>query len=79
MTTNFFFHPYHLLLCLDPGSGMGKNQDPGSGINIPDSQHCCKLMFAIWQGMSLRDEQELLAAFKESEVKLLDQLPTELR
>jgi hypothetical protein len=36
-------------------------------------------MFANWQGMSLRDEQELLAAFKESEVKLLDQLPTELR
>ncbi len=24
----------------DPGSGRGKNQDPGSGINIPDSQHC---------------------------------------
>ncbi len=24
----------------DPGSGMGKNQDPGSGINIPDQQHC---------------------------------------
>jgi len=20
---------------------MGKNQDPGSGINIPDPQHCC--------------------------------------
>jgi hypothetical protein len=29
--------------------------------------------------MSLRDEQELLAAFKESDVKLLDQLPTEMR
>jgi hypothetical protein len=26
----------------DPGSGMGKNQDPGSGINIPDPQHCRK-------------------------------------
>jgi hypothetical protein len=24
----------------DPGSGMGKNQDPGSAINIPDPQHC---------------------------------------
>jgi hypothetical protein len=23
----------------DPGSGMGKNQDPGSGLNIPDPQH----------------------------------------
>jgi hypothetical protein len=22
------------------GSGMGKNQDPGSGINIPDPQLC---------------------------------------
>jgi hypothetical protein len=21
---------------------MGKNQDPGSGINIPDPQHCYK-------------------------------------
>jgi hypothetical protein len=21
------------------GSGMGKNQDPGAGINIPDPQH----------------------------------------
>jgi hypothetical protein len=37
LTTNFF----HLsLLFLDPGSEMGKNQDPGSGINIPDPQHC---------------------------------------
>jgi hypothetical protein len=23
----------------DPGSGMGRNQDPGSGINIPDPPH----------------------------------------
>jgi hypothetical protein len=23
----------------DFGSGMDKNQDPGSGINIPDPQH----------------------------------------
>ncbi len=28
-----------MLLFLDPGSGMAKNQDPGSGINIPDPQH----------------------------------------
>ncbi len=34
-----FFHLSLLLLFLDPGSGMGKNQDPGSGINIPDPQH----------------------------------------
>jgi hypothetical protein len=39
LTTNFF-HPSLLLLFLDPGSGMGKNQDLGSGINIPDPQHC---------------------------------------
>jgi hypothetical protein len=38
MTTKFF-HPSLLLLFLDPGSGMGKNQDPGSGINIPDPPH----------------------------------------
>ncbi len=32
-------HPSLLLLFLDPGSGIGKNQDPESGINIPDPQH----------------------------------------
>jgi hypothetical protein len=44
--TLIFFHLSLLLLFLDPGSeirdpgsGMGKNQDPGSGINIPDPQH----------------------------------------
>jgi hypothetical protein len=35
MTSKFFFHSSLLLLFLDPGSGMGKNQDPGSGINNP--------------------------------------------
>jgi hypothetical protein len=45
------FHLSLLLLFLDPGSeirdpgsGMGKNQDPGSGINIPDPQHCLALI-----------------------------------
>jgi len=38
MITNNF-HLSLLLLFLDPGSGMGKNQDLGSGINIPDPQH----------------------------------------
>ncbi len=40
-----FFHPSLFYLFLDPGSeiwdpgsGMGKNQDPGSGIH-PDPQH----------------------------------------
>jgi hypothetical protein len=33
----------------DPGSGMGKNQDLGSGINIPDPQHwaACQQTFEI--------------------------------
>ncbi len=39
------FHPSLLLLFLDPGSGMSKNQDPGSGINIPDPQHC----LGVWE------------------------------
>jgi hypothetical protein len=38
MTSNFFYPS----MFLDPGSGMGKNQDPGSGINIPDPPHCAK-------------------------------------
>ncbi len=38
--TKKFFSPVYLFLdpgseIRDPGSGMGKNQDPGSGINIP--------------------------------------------
>ena len=32
MTTNFF-SPLSFVAVLDPGSGMAKNQDPGSGIN----------------------------------------------
>ena len=31
MTTNFF-SPLSFVAILDPGSGMAKNQDPGSGI-----------------------------------------------
>ncbi len=37
MITNFF-SPLSFEI-RDPGSGMGKNQDPGSGINIPDLPH----------------------------------------
>jgi hypothetical protein len=46
--TTIFFHP-SLCRCFwiqdpgseirDPRSGMSKNQDPGSGINIQDPQH----------------------------------------
>jgi hypothetical protein len=40
---NTFFSPLSFVAVFgseirDPGSGMGKNQDPGSGINIPDPQ-----------------------------------------
>jgi hypothetical protein len=43
MTTNFF-SPLSFVAVFgsgirDPESGMGKNQDPGSEINIPDPQH----------------------------------------
>jgi hypothetical protein len=42
--TKYFFSPISFVAVFgseipDPGSGMGKNQDPGSGINIPDPQH----------------------------------------
>jgi hypothetical protein len=39
MTTNFL--PLSFVAVF--GSGMGKNQDPGSGINIPDPQHWFKI------------------------------------
>jgi hypothetical protein len=46
MTTNFF-SPLSFVAVFgsgirDPGSRIGKIQDPGSGINIPDPQHCYK-------------------------------------
>jgi hypothetical protein len=33
------YPPPLLMLFLDPGSEMDKNEDPVSGINIPDPQH----------------------------------------
>jgi hypothetical protein len=43
MTTNFVsplsFGAVFGFRIRDPGSGMGKNQDPGSGMNIQDPQH----------------------------------------
>jgi hypothetical protein len=36
MTTHFF-SPLSFIAIF--GSGMGKNQDPGSGLNIPDPHH----------------------------------------
>ncbi len=37
--TENFFPPPHLVLLLDLGSGMDKNQYTVSWINIPDPQH----------------------------------------
>ena len=55
--TTIFFHSSLLLLFLDPGSeigdpgsGMGKNQDPASGINIPDPQHRSNLCLTLKLG-----------------------------
>jgi hypothetical protein len=46
--TKIFFSPLSFVVVFgsgirDPGSGMDKNQDPGSGINIPDPQHCLQV------------------------------------
>jgi hypothetical protein len=38
MTTNFS-SPLSFIAVFGSGTGMGKNQYPGSGINIPDPQH----------------------------------------
>jgi hypothetical protein len=40
--TKIFFPVLFWCCCWirDPGSEMDKNQDPGSGIKIPDPQHC---------------------------------------
>jgi hypothetical protein len=55
MTTNCFFTP--LFCCcfwiVDPGSGMGKNQDPGSGINIPDPQHWRGVKVSLGMGLPM--------------------------
>jgi hypothetical protein len=48
LTTNFFSPlSFVVVLFLDPGSGMDKNQDPGSGINIPDPQHLSEVRIRI--------------------------------
>jgi hypothetical protein len=45
--TTIFFHPSILFLFLDPRSGMGKNKDPGSGMNIPDPQHWLQIPITL--------------------------------
>jgi hypothetical protein len=44
MTTNFV-SPLSFVAVFGPG--MGRNQDPGSGINISDPQHCRNGLFLI--------------------------------
>jgi hypothetical protein len=58
-----FFHLSLLLLFLDPGSEiwdpgsvMGKNQDPGSGINIPDPPH--------WRGIMVTSSFIVIFTFQ---------------
>jgi hypothetical protein len=41
---------------------MGKNPDPGSGINIPDPQHCPPAglsLILIWEGWLIRGQRLL--------------------
>jgi hypothetical protein len=41
------------------GSGMDKNQDPGSGINIPDPQHWCYGSVMILWGIQILPARKL--------------------
>ncbi len=58
----FFFTPFfHCCFWIrdprpgirDPGSGMGKNHDPGSGIDIPDPQHRFPFRLRLWKVLVL--------------------------
>jgi hypothetical protein len=40
---NKFFSPLSFVAVFGSGIRVAKNQDLGSGINIPDPQHCYKL------------------------------------
>ncbi len=51
--TSIFFSSLSFVLVFgsgirDPGSGMGKNQGPGSGINIPDPQYWTNLLLLFY-------------------------------
>ncbi len=62
-TTNFFSHLSFVAVfgseIGDPGFGMGKNQDPGSGIDILDPQHGCP-------GQLPRDPEHLAEHLREA-------------
>jgi hypothetical protein len=58
--TTHFFSPLSFVTVFgsgirDTGSGMGKNQDPGSGINIPDPQHWSQEFQCCGSGSGIRD------------------------
>ncbi len=40
----YFFQTSLWFVFLVPGSGMGKIQNPGSWLKVPDPQHCCLLI-----------------------------------
>ncbi len=42
----------------DPRSGIGKNQDPRSRINIPDPQHCVIIKLTYRKGSDFRHVQK---------------------
>jgi hypothetical protein len=50
----------------DPGSGMGKNQDPGSGINIPDPQHWLKYLSSL---IRIRDEKNSESGMEKMRIR----------
>jgi hypothetical protein len=73
MTKNIF-SPLSFVAFLDPGSGMGKNQDPGSGINIPDPQHwhtvtvlACSLYLSLFRRVPFENERPL-ACWEEDDL-----------
>jgi hypothetical protein len=43
---------------------MGKNQDPGSGINIPDPQHCFLGGLGIYKLYIVFDRKSIFSAIK---------------
>jgi hypothetical protein len=66
MGTNFFT-PLSFIAVFgsgirDPGSGMGKNQGPGSGINIPDPQHWLLVRYILGASLPPPVTQKFLIA-----------------
>ncbi len=69
-----FFSPFSFVAVLgsgirDPGCGTGKNQNPGSGISIPDPQRC--MFKIIFQSRSLLAHYDVQAVKKSSYLQLI--------